>query len=382
MRGHGKPDNPGANISRAARLRGRTLMATPNLRSIWALLFLTYGALLMGGSLYPFRAEDAFGGFDLSFLWAPWPKTITRTDLITNVLIYVPFGLFGARLFFRRRLPFAGWLLVCLMGAAFSASMETLQLFIRDRVASNFDLASNTLGAALGAAVAPWLASHSRTMAWLVAARQHWFRGGWIANAGLILIALWAISQFSLQAPSLLAGGLQSGFKPFWAGQSLRQLDGAVTLIFTLEIASIGLFGALLMRPEKCTPLAVAAFGVAAMLVKIAAAALLVKLAILPRLVSWEVLLGMGGGIVLAIAPVAWRGRPPAAPLVAGVLGALAFAKLLRGLPFITASGLTPDLASQPEVLLNITGIGYVIAEIWPYLALGCAFSFLDLERK
>ena len=357
------------------------MTAPAKLRSIWALLFLSYSALLMGGSLYPFHLWDPLRAVDFSFLLAAWPITVTRTDLITNVLIYVPFGLFAARLFFRRHFSLADWLLICLIGALFSGAMETLQSIIRDRVASNFDVASNVLGVAIGAAIAPWLASHSRSMAWLAATRQHWFRSGWITNAGLILIMLWAISQFSLQAPSLVAGGLQSGFKPFWAGQSLQNLDAVVTLIFALEIASIGLFGALLMRPGKCTPVAVTVFAVAAMLFKITAAALLVKLAILPRLVSWEVLLGMGGGILLAITPVAWRGQPPAAPLVAGALAALGFAKLLRGLPFITASGLTPDLASQPEVLLNITGFGYVIAEVWPYLALGCTLALIEQDE-
>lgn len=360
----------------------RKTTPTLNLRSIWALLFLTYGALLVGGSLYPFHLSDPLREISFAYLWASWPKIVTRTDLITNVLIYVPFGLFAAQLFFGRRFSLASWLLVCLIGALFSGTMETLQLIIRDRVASNLDVVSNLLGTAIGAALAPSFAAPSRSMVWLTANRQRWFRRGWITNAGLILILLWAISQISLQAPALVAGGLQSGFKPFWAGQSLQNLDAPVTLIFALEIASIGLFGALLMRPEKCTTLSVATFAIGAILLKISAAALLVKLAILPRLVSWEVVLGMGGGSLLALAPVAWRGKPPTAPLVASVLGTLGFAKLLLGLPFVTATGLTPDLANQPEVLLNITGVGYVIAEVWPYLTLGCTLALIEYDES
>lgn len=357
------------------------MLTPPKRRSIWALFFIAYCAFLVGGSLYPFQIWEPLRAIDFAFLWARWPAAITRTDFLTNVLIYVPFGLFAARVLYYRRYSFAGWLLICLIGALFSGALESLQHLIRERVASNFDIASNMLGVALGALAAPWLASHSRTMIWLLAARQHWFRSGWLASIGVMLMLLWAIAQFNLQAPSLVAGGLQSGFKPFWDGQSLQNLDVPITLIFALEIASIGLFGALLMRPEKCTPLSVAIFAIAAMLLKISAAALLIKLAILPRLVSWEVLLGMGGGILLAILPVAWRRQPPAAPLVASALGALVFAKLLRGLPFVTATGLTPDLASQPEVLLNITGFGYVISELWPYLALGCTLALIEQDE-
>lgn len=354
------------------------MLSKPKRRSIWALFFFAYCVFLAGGSLYPFKLWEPLRAIDFTFLWATWPKSITRTDLLTNVLIYIPFGLFAARVFYHRHYSFTGWLLICLIGAFFSGAMESLQLIIRERVASNFDIASNALGVALGAAIAPWLASHSRTMIWLLAARQHWFRSGWLANLSVMLMLVWVIAQFNLQAPSLVAGGLQSGFKPFWDGQSLQTLDATITLIFALEIASIGLFGALLMRPHKCTPLAVATFAIAAMLLKITAAALLIKLAILPRLVSWEVLLGMGGGILLAILPIAWRKQAPAAPLVAGVLGTLVFVKLMRGLPFVTATGLTPDLANQPEVLLNITGFGYVVAELWPYLALGCTLALIE----
>lgn len=345
--------------------------------SIWVLLAGTYGALLIAGSLFPFRLWRPPHPFDLSFLWAPWPKHVTRTDLLTNLFVYAPFGLFVARALSRRP-SLAGWLLACALGALFSTAMEICQLEIRYRVASNLDIVTNTLGAALGAALAPLLASHSRLMAWLMVIRQHWFRRGWLINAGLILGLLWLIAQFSLQAPALVAGGLQHGFTPFWDDPTLAQLDLRVTLIFMLEIAGVGYFGGLLLRPEKCTPAAVATISVSAMLLKIVAATLLIKLAVLPRLVSWEALLGMAGGIGLAMLPVAWRRQPPNAPLVAGALGALGLAKLSRDLPFITATGLTPDLAAQPEVLLNITSLGYLLAEVWPYLALGCTLALIE----
>lgn len=346
--------------------------------SIWLLLALTYSGLLVAGSLFPFRLWQTPHALNLSFLWASWPKSVTRTDLLTNLFIYVPFGLLVARTLSRRHMSLSSWLLVCAVGALFSTAMETAQLMIRYRVASNLDITANTLGTALGAAMAPVLTSHSRLMAWLVVVRQRWFRRGWLINIGLILALLWLIAQFSLQAPALVAGGLRHGFKPFWNDPTLQQLDLRVTLIFSLEIMCIGLFGGLLLRPERCTPTSIAVITVGAMLLKVAAAALLVKIAILPRLMSWELLLGMGGGVLLAILPVAWRHQPPAAPWVAGALGALGLAKLLRGLPFITATGLTPDLATQPEVLLNITSVGYLIAEVWPYLALGCTLALIE----
>jgi len=356
------------------------MISTPNLRSVWVLLFLTYSALLVSGSLYPFSAWHDVYSVDLSFLWATWPRTITRIDLLTNLFVYTPFGLFATRALFRRHYSLAHWLTICLLGAAFSTTMECLQLFVPNRVASNVDIVANSAGAALGAALAPFISRRSHLFAQLVAVRRHWFRTGWLVNLGLILLVLWVLAQFSLQAPGLVAGSLHGGFTPFWENVD-AQFKPGVALLFALEIASVSLFTAALLRPDRRLMPGTLSLTLCAILLKFLAAALLIKLAFLARLLSLEVLFGLSFGAGAALSIVYFRASPPPYPLLAGVLCALIMAKLLLGAPFLTATGQTPDLATQPERLFNIGGIAYLVAEAWSYLALGCALALWEWEK-
>jgi VanZ family protein len=355
------------------------MISTPNLRSIWVLLLLTYSALLASGSLYPLSTWQGERMFDLSFLWAAWPHSISRIDLLTNLFIYVPFGILATRALFRRHYSLAHWLSICLLGAAFSTAMECLQLFVPSRVASNVDIITNSAGAALGAALAPLVSRRSLFFAWLVALRRHWFRPGWIVNLGLILLVLWLLAQFSLQKPGLVAGSLHGGFTPFWES-SAAQFRPSLSLLFALDIASVSLFIATLLRPDQ--RLLPGAFGLAfgAIVFKFLAAALLIKLAFLVRLLSLEALLGIGLGASAALAFVYVRAGPPPYPLLAGVLSALILAKLTFGVPFLTATGHAPDLAARPELLFNIGGIAYLVSESWGYLALGCALALWERD--
>lgn len=317
--------------------------------------------------------------FDLSFLWAAWPRKITRIDLLTNLFVYVPFGIFATRALFQRRYSLAHWLIVCVLGVVFSGTMECLQQFIPHRVASNLDILANSIGVALGAVIAPLISRRSRIFGQLAALRRYWFRPGWIVNLGLLLLVLWILAQFSLQKPGLVAGSLHGGFTPFWEND-IAHFKIGVALLFALEIASFSLFCATLLRPDQRLFPGALALTFSAILLKFLTAALLIKLAFLIRLLSLEALLGLGLGASLALALVYFRAKPPPPPLLAGVLCAFILGKLLHGVPFLTATGRTPNLAAQPELLFNIGGVAYLVAELWPYLALGCTLALWDRE--
>ncbi len=97
-------------------------------------------------------------------IWAP--TLVVLPDVARNVLLYLPFGALGVL----ARLPAAAsagraagrpwWretIKVCLLAVLFSASVETLQLYTIDRVASLTDIVSAVAGAAIGgAAVSVW----------------------------------------------------------------------------------------------------------------------------------------------------------------------------------------------------------------------------------
>lgn len=347
----------------------------------WILLLATYLALVVIGSLYPFSWQ-AMHAPGLSFLWARWPETVTRTDILTNIFAYFPLGLFTANGLFRHRLTVTRWLGVCLAIALLSAGFESAQLYVPHRIASNVDIAFNALGAAIGAACAPLFSRRSRVMAGFIAFRRHWFQPGWLAHSGLILLGLWVLSQLSLQAPALVAGTLHTSFTPFWEKTSVAQFKPGVALIFALDIACLGLFGAALLRPNRPRPAAVLVLMLLAILFKFLAAALLIKFSLLARLLSPEALLGFGLGLAGAWIAARWHTGHALFQAAAGALCILILIKLFHGVPFVTPAGRAPDLAIQPELLLNITGLAFLIAEAWPYLALGCLLALWDRNNN
>lgn len=78
-------------------------------------------------------------------------------DTVQNILLFLPFGVLGVLSDRRGRSGWSGLrriLFVTAVGMALSTSVETLQLFTRDRITSTSDVMSNTIGALLGAIAA------------------------------------------------------------------------------------------------------------------------------------------------------------------------------------------------------------------------------------
>ena len=74
-------------------------------------------------------------------------------DIIRNVILFVPFGLFVAASLKRTfRSTAAAVLMTILIGTLVSASFEGLQFFL-DRTSSIFDVATNLVGTACGSAL-------------------------------------------------------------------------------------------------------------------------------------------------------------------------------------------------------------------------------------
>jgi VanZ family protein len=355
-------------------------LPTQRILNPWILLLITYVALVIMGSLYPFIWQPMRAP-GLAFLWARWPEIVTRTDILTNLFAYFPLGLFMANSLFRHRHTVARWLVVCIVIGLFSASLEFAQLYVPSRFASNVDIVFNTLGAALGAACAPLFSRHSRFMADFVAYRRFWFQRGWLTHIGLILLGLWVLSQASLQAPGLLAGELHRSFIPFWEANSLQHFKPDVMLIFLLDICFIGLFGTLLMRPNRRSSAATLSLMLVAIVYKFFVAALLIKLSVLARLLSLEVVLGLSLGLLVAWIAARWHTGHALFQSAAATLCLLILIQLVHGVSFLTPSGHAADLALQPELLLNITGLAFLVSEAWPYLALGCLLALWDHKQ-
>ncbi len=144
-----------------------------------------YVLLILYASLYPFDDWRWQGLSPLAFVAAPLPRYLTFSDLWLNVVGYLPLGWLLAA----RRRGVRAWLAATIGCATLSFAMEAVQTFLPARVSSNVDWAMNTLGGALGAALAVWLVPRLRISAALRALRQRWFDAD--ASFGLMLLAAW-----------------------------------------------------------------------------------------------------------------------------------------------------------------------------------------------
>lgn len=173
-----------------------------------------YGALIVYASLYPFMGWRIPGVTPWAFLRFPWPHWWTGFDLMANLLGYLPFGalVFGALVRTGTSVRVA-WPLALLAGASLSLSLEMIQNYLPQRVASNVDLALNITGTFLGAVIALGVNAFGGVERWQ-AIRERWFIDR--SAGGLSLLFLWPI------------GLLFPGPVPLALGQVLPRLRDAM----------------------------------------------------------------------------------------------------------------------------------------------------------
>lgn len=124
-----------------------------------AILWAATAAFIVYGTTIPFnfvpdRATALAHWMRVS--WNPLvsPDTGSRVsipDFVSNILLFTPFGCFGAWALRRPRSAVERALFLTGLSLALSASVETLQLFTMDRTSSLADVLANTLGGFAGA---------------------------------------------------------------------------------------------------------------------------------------------------------------------------------------------------------------------------------------
>jgi VanZ family protein len=128
-----------------AAVRPRLIHAKP------ALIAAMIAAVIIYGSLYPF-AFRAHGGLDdaVAALLASWAHRTSRGDVISNVLLYIPFGLFAVNaLAAGSRALRIGF--VTTAGLLLSVGIELVQFYEVARNSVMSDVYCNTAGTFLGA---------------------------------------------------------------------------------------------------------------------------------------------------------------------------------------------------------------------------------------
>jgi VanZ family protein len=146
-----------------------------------------YLVLIAYVSLTPFSGWHTPADAPLSFLWQSWPKYVTRFDLAINFIAYIPLGFLLFSYWSSRAQARDAILASILCGAALSITMEALQRFLDDRIASNLDVLVNCAGCASGALISAWLTRYTTLEASLTRWRREFLFPGLTVDIGLVL---------------------------------------------------------------------------------------------------------------------------------------------------------------------------------------------------
>lgn len=168
----------------------RPRAATPAERSVAWPLALSYVALVIYASLYPFSGWREQGVSPLAYLDAPWPRYWTGFDVTANLLGYVPLG-FLLALALRSTGGGARAWLGALGAALLSLALEAVQSWLPLRVPSRLDWVLNTAGATLGVLLAVLLLRWGGWERWRMVRRRHWRHDAPVATT---LLALWPLA--------------------------------------------------------------------------------------------------------------------------------------------------------------------------------------------
>jgi VanZ family protein len=147
--------------------------------------------LVCYASLYPFSGWRFVDVNPFGFLFFPLPRYWTAFDVVANFLGYIPLGLLLALTVWGSERVRGLHVWAFLGPSLLSLIMETLQVYLPSRVASNADWLLNSAGGAVGAGLG---------MAWARLGQRRnlsrW-RGDWFvsdAHGALVLLALWPLT--------------------------------------------------------------------------------------------------------------------------------------------------------------------------------------------
>jgi VanZ family protein len=327
------------------------------------ILALAYALLIVYGSLYPFSGWTAIPGEEAwTFLTAPWPRYISRSDIITNVLVYLPLGLLSARALRAWLRPPGAVFAATAAGLLLSLAMESLQTFLPGRVSSRLDLVLNVAGSLGGAMLAALMQSPRSPLRRIGILRREWFVPGRLADLGLVVVGLWTLAQLTPLLIALDAGVRRAGLPPWTPGYPLP-FNFSQLGIYALGIGGLGVFLSLLTRAGRRITPAFAVF---------VAAVLLTKISVIGRYLSLEMAWGALLGTVFA--GMFGRGRR----YLRLALAALA---VLGG---FTLMELEPDPDALPMMvedfnwvpfrgqMHSLAGYAEILSLFWPFVALGC----------
>ena len=188
-------------------------------------------ALILYGTLYPFDfLAGAHPGGVIDLLIASLNLRPGRGDILSNVVLFLPFGFFAMQAWLAKAPRLLRLLVVVLMGAAFSFGIEYAQTYLPLRTPSLYDIALNGFGTLAGAMAgwADWRESFARAQA---ANRP-------IALFPVLLLAAWLGYRLFPYVPTIDFQHVKDALKPLLS-TGLIAVDVLRHFIVTLVIGRL-----------------------------------------------------------------------------------------------------------------------------------------------
>jgi VanZ family protein len=164
-----------------------------------AYLAVAYLLLMVYASLDPFVGWRVPNDEATRFLLAGWPSYLLASDVVLNVLAYVPLGLLLTLVWMGHVPRWAAVALAVAAGLLLSVAIEFVQAYLPTRISSNVDVLTNSIGALWGAVMA-----HAWGERWLLSGelhrlRERHFHAGARTDIAFVLLALWLLTQLNAE---------------------------------------------------------------------------------------------------------------------------------------------------------------------------------------
>ncbi|MFW5768403.1 MAG: VanZ family protein [Bacteroidota bacterium] len=319
-----------------------------------------YVLLVIYGSLYPWSgwAQPDFFEWQNYFNWRT-----SKSDIVLNILVYLPFGLLFVRAFISRLHGLWLVLLACAAGFGLSLGVEILQLFLPHRVTSVADLLMNTTGTFLGGLLAYFVFAHASISGFLLHYRDKWFSRRALESYGLLVIGLWVLSQLTPLVPSLGWSNIKHGLKPAWHTLlDIALYDPVHALVYALNLLGLCIIVMLIGRSRSK---ALLLFGL------LIAAVFMFKVPVYGRQLSLE---AISGCLLAFLVAFCIKNSSHRFLIFAGALS-ISIGFLIQQLAPVTGAQALSAFSWIPFrghlSGSGLMGLAIILESVWPFAALG-----------
>ena len=151
---------PSRSLSLRATQRHEAVAGSNRAYAVVLLLVTTF---ILYGSLFPFEYyERMYSGGPSAYLLSTWRDWDHRGDLLSNILLYVPFGFFGTYALPARMPAWLRVLVTTVAGTALACGVEIAQFHDVGRVTSMGDVYADAIGSGVGAVAAATIGASIR----------------------------------------------------------------------------------------------------------------------------------------------------------------------------------------------------------------------------